>query len=88
MRPALPMLQAKLPPAEIAATLDDFRTRHLAELTEVRQLAEGSGRRVGRKVTRELHCSAMCRVVKKGTKHNECFCATQTKRYSNHRTLC
>ncbi|GJP56746.1 hypothetical protein CLOM_g15798 [Closterium sp. NIES-68] len=28
------LAQAKLPPAEIAATLDDFRVRHLAELNE------------------------------------------------------
>lgn len=29
-------LQVKLPASEIAATINEFRSRHLAELTEVR----------------------------------------------------
>ncbi|CAI5517128.1 unnamed protein product, partial [Closterium sp. Naga37s-1] len=36
------LAQAKLPAAEIAATLDDFRTRHLAELTELSALSGSS----------------------------------------------
>ncbi|GJP68345.1 hypothetical protein CLOP_g25067 [Closterium sp. NIES-67] len=36
------LAQAKLPAADIAATLDDFRSRHLAELTELSALSGSS----------------------------------------------
>ncbi|KAG0562230.1 hypothetical protein KC19_9G128300 [Ceratodon purpureus] len=43
------LAQAKLPPSEIAAAIDEFRTNHLSELTE---LSEASGSSLGYGITR------------------------------------
>jgi Kef-type K+ transport system membrane component KefB len=43
------LAQAKLPPSEIAAAIDEFRSNHLSELTE---LSEASGSSLGYGITR------------------------------------
>ncbi|CAN1308704.1 K(+) efflux antiporter 2, chloroplastic [Linum perenne] len=45
------LAQAKLPASEIAATINEFRSRHLSELTE---LSEASGSSLGYGFTREM----------------------------------